>query len=300
MKEALTDYNAIREAAEANAKKKLAEEFPEKFNKLIKEELNKNKSAKESYKKIDEGKESEKDDTETNNDTVMKNQEKETKKVVKEKAGEGNPFGEKPKDVAKVEEDVKVIDTVGDPDPFTEKAKGEKKVEETVKVTDTVGDGDPFKEKAKKAQKPLQTENLDMTGLDVDSVGTAIEGAGEDDEIITMDEIEQEIAEMESLDERMTDFAHSDSPSYMKKGNKGVAFDQLVSMRNQIDEMINSMGQEEIVDEMHDAGATDGAETYGSESQISRQHAQGPTKELVDETTLNLLMTRLLLKKLKK
>ena len=277
VKEALTDYNAIREAAEANAKKKLAEEFPDNFNKLLKEELNKNKSTKESYKKIDESKES-KDDVETNNDTVMK-QEKEAKKAVKETAGEGKPFAEKAKQVAQVEEDVKIIDTVGDGDPFDEKAKGEKMVDETVKVTDTVGDGDPFKEKAKKAQKPLQTENLDMTGQSVDSVGTAIEGAGEEDEIITMDEIEAEIANMENLDERITDFTEPSSPSYMDKGNKGVAFDQLVSMRNQIDEMINSF---KPVDEMHAAGQ----ETFGSDGQIDALHNQGPTEKLIDELQL--------------
>ncbi|MFW6243187.1 MAG: hypothetical protein ACOC2W_03415, partial [bacterium] len=59
IKEALTDYNAIMEAADANAKKKLAEEFPEKFNNLLKEEItNNDKSDKESYKKIDENKKS--------------------------------------------------------------------------------------------------------------------------------------------------------------------------------------------------------------------------------------------------
>jgi hypothetical protein len=39
IKEALTDYKTIVEAADANAKKKLAEEFPDKFQKLLKEEL---------------------------------------------------------------------------------------------------------------------------------------------------------------------------------------------------------------------------------------------------------------------
>jgi hypothetical protein len=280
MKEAITDFKEIMEAADANAKKKLAEEFPEKFNNLLKEELNKNKSAKESYKKLDEGKESEKDDVESNKDTVMKNQKEEAKKAVKETAGEGKPFDKKAKEVAKVEEDVKIVDTVGDGDPFEEKAKGVKKVDETVKITDTVGEGDPFKEKAKKAEKPLQKENFDMTGQSVDSVGTALEGADEDDEIITMDEIEQEIANMENLDERLTDVAEPQSPSYMDKGNKGVAFDQLVNMRNQIDEMIKGMGQP--VEEMHAAGQ----ETFGDNSQVDALHNQGPTEKLIDELQL--------------
>ena len=59
IKEALTDYQEIMEAADANAKKKLAEEFPDKFNNLLKEEINKNKkSVKESYKKLDDEEES--------------------------------------------------------------------------------------------------------------------------------------------------------------------------------------------------------------------------------------------------
>ena len=123
IKEALTDYNAIREAADVNAKKKLAEEFPDKFNKILKEELNKNKSTKESYKKLDETKESEtSDDIETNKETVMKKDEKETKKV-DETAGKGKPFDNVVKKVETVKEDVKITDTVGSSEPFKEKTK---------------------------------------------------------------------------------------------------------------------------------------------------------------------------------
>jgi hypothetical protein len=77
-------------------------------------------------------------------------------------------------------------------------------------------------------------------------------------------------------------------------------------MRNQIDEMLNSMGEqkeqggkqnfagraqggpdgkmidEKPVAEMHAAGA----ETYGSESQITQQHNQGHTEKLIDELQL--------------
>ena len=45
IKEALIDMKDIQEAAEANANKRLAKEFPEKFNNLLKEELNKNKKS---------------------------------------------------------------------------------------------------------------------------------------------------------------------------------------------------------------------------------------------------------------
>jgi len=245
IKDALIDHNAIVEAAEANAKKKLAEEFPEKFNNLLKEELqNKNKkTVKESYKKIDEAKESkELDDPELNKTSVMKNQTKETKKVVDETAGEGKPFNEKAKEVEKVEEDVKITDTVGSGDPFKEKAKKAQKVEETA------GEGKPFAEKPKKS---LQTEEFDITELDVSSVGSALEGAEDEDQFVTMDEIEKEITNMENLDERLTDVTVPSSPSYMKKGTRGIAFNELVNMRNKLDEMINGMSQEEPVDEMH-------------------------------------------------
>ena len=279
VKEALSDYKEIMEAADANAKKKLAEEFPDKFNNLLKEELqNKNKSKKESNEKMDESKESKKlDESELNKESVMKNLTKETKKVTKEAAGEGKPFVEKAKEVEKVEE-CKVEETAGKDGVFTEKPKEVEKVEEDVKITDTVGSGDPFKEKAKKAEKveetvgdgkpfnkkakPLQTEEFDVTGLDASGAGTAIENAGKEDEILTMEEIEEEISKMEGLDERLTDVAAASSPSYMKKGNRGIAFDQLVQMRNQLDEMIKNANVEEMhqgnfpLDKMH-AGAYD-------------------------------------------
>jgi hypothetical protein len=275
IKEALTDYNAIKESAEANAKQKLAEEFPEKFNDLLKEELqSKNKKTKESYKKLDETKEPiVVGETESNKESDMKKDVKETKKV-EETAGKDGVFTIPAKKVAKVEEDVKITDTVGKSDPFKEKAKGVQKVEETA------GDGKPFDEKAK---KPLQTEEFNITELDVDGVGSALESAENEDEVITMDEIEQEISTMQGLGEELKGIA-PESPSYMEKGNKGIAFNQLVNMRNQIDEMIKSMGNN--MEEMHAGGATDGAQTYGTDSQINTQHAQGPTDKLIDEKNM--------------
>jgi hypothetical protein len=306
IKEALTDYNEILEAADANAKKKLAEEFPEKFQNLLKEELQNKNNKKESYKKLDDTEESEKDDDESNKESVMKNQEKETKKVVREKAGEGKPFGEKPKTVAKVEEaagegkpfvekskektkDIvaePVQETAGDGKPFGEKAKEGKDivaepVEEDVKITDTVGDGDPFDEKAKKAQKvdeaagkgkPFDkkakklpvTEEFDITDLDVDGAGAALEGAGEEDEIFTMDDIEKEISEMENLNTELD-----------AQPSGGVPYQELVEMRNKLNEMIKNLG----VDEMHQAGQ----ETFGDTGQVDRLHSDGPTDQLIDE-----------------
>ena len=53
VKEALVDYKDIQEAADANAKKRLADEFPKEFSNILKEDLNKNKPAKESKKEDD-------------------------------------------------------------------------------------------------------------------------------------------------------------------------------------------------------------------------------------------------------
>ena len=320
IKEALTDYNTILEAADANAKKRLAEEFPQKFQNLLKEELqNKNKKG---YKKIDEPEENKED-------TVMKKDEKETKVVVKEKAGEGKPFTDKTK---------KVEETAGKDGIFTEKPKGAiDTVEEDVKITDTVGKGDPYKEKAKKGTQKIEEERekdftadveaktpnigkgegekkaftekpknptsgtpianlkeeFDVTGLEAGGVGSAIEGAGQDDEILTMEEIEREIANMESLGEELD----------VAPAGGSQAYNELLEMRNKLDEVIRGMGvaeqknqggeqnfagreqggptqamiDEKGLEEMHAAG---GEERFGTSSQVAQLHNGNP---LIDE-----------------
>lgn len=231
IKEALTEYNEIREAADANAKKKLAEEFPDKFNNLLKEEINKNKSKKESYKKLDDAEESEKSDENKNQEPVMKNQTKETTKVVKENAGKDGVYTDKPKmsDMVKEEREKEFMGDVEGETPNVGKGETE--------------DGDTFVEKIKTKKETLANktskktsikEEFDITELDMSSVGSALENADEEDEIITMDEIEEEISQMNNLGEELSDTGD-------KGGNNG-AYDQLVNMRNQIDEMINTMG----------------------------------------------------------
>lgn len=294
IKEALVDYETIQQAADANAKKRLADEFPEKFNNLLKEELNKNKkSVKESYKKLDTDEESEQsDETEDKKESVMKNQEKETKKVVKETAGAGKPFGEKAKVVAKdvakvnevkVEEDVKITDTVGKSDPFKEKAKG--KAKDTIdeeREKDFVGDVEPktpnlgksgeaekgkaFNEKIKgpTSGKPIAnlTEEFDITELDTNSVNNAIGSAEGNDQILTMEDIEREITDMQGLGEELNGVqAASDS------GTNPV--DQLVKMREQLDEMISSLGG---VQEMHQGNFP-----------LDKMHAGSYDSKLIDE-----------------
>lgn len=87
LKEALADYDSLKEASDKNAKNKLAEEFSGRFNELIKEEITKNKkSAKESEEsdnaeKIEESVNSDNDKTKN---SVMKKETKGSKNVDKE------------------------------------------------------------------------------------------------------------------------------------------------------------------------------------------------------------------------
>lgn len=213
IKEALSDYNTIMEAANTNAKKKLVEEFPEKFDKLLKEELNKNKTKKESYKKLDESEESTTvDEISNNEESVMKEKVEETSKVV----SKGEPFNKG----VKVSEAVKVTDTVGDSQPFDKKAKKGEIVEEREKsfMGDVEGDtpnkgegeaqkGNRFTDKIGNPSvgKPISNleEEYDITELDMNGVASALDEIEGNDEIITLDEIEDEISSMENLGDEL-------------------------------------------------------------------------------------------------
>ena len=305
MKEALTDYKEIMEAADANAKKKLAEEFPEKFNNLLKEEINKNKkSVKESYKKLDDEKESEEsDDAEDKKESVMKNQKEETKKVV-ETAGKDGVFTVPAKKVAKVEEDVTIKDTVKrNAGPFTDKAKGVKKIDEE-REKDFVADveaktpnqgkgelqkGIAFKEKIKgpSSGKPMpnlteEFQDFDATELDVDGVDNAIGGADEMDEMLTMEDIEREIYEMDNLGGELP----------ASGGN--TALDQLMEMRNQLDGMIQGMGEQKNnggqgANSVNLGGPTNsmidelGEQKNNGGQGANRVNLGGPTNPMIDE-----------------
>jgi len=253
IKEALIDFQEIEKAAAANAEKKLAKEFPNSFAKLLKEEIN-NKKAKESYKKIDDAQESEKDETKLKNESDMKNQVEETVKVTNT-VGKGKPFEQKAKGI---KEDVKVTDTVGKADPFTVK-KGVTKIEEEREkefMADVESDtpnqsksdkGVAFKEKIKNptSGKPMSNikETYDLSGLNTESVDSALDGAGQDD-MISIDEIEAEIAQMEGMSEEIGGMAGypQQKAAGSPEGQGGDAYTKLVSMRNELDEMIKNMG----------------------------------------------------------
>jgi len=229
IEDALTDYKLIQEAAEANAAKKLASKFPNQFQNLLKEELNKNTSGKEPYKKV-EGKESTKlDESEkSNKESVMKQQKKEAKKAVNE---------ERDKDfMGDVEGDTPNINT-----PLPE-------------------DGDTYTDKITTKQDTLANdttlkEEFDVTDLEMDDAGAAIDGAGADDDIVSMEDIEAEISEMEQLKGELEE--GKDSP-----------FDQLVSMRDKLNEMIGGMDEQK---------------NQGGKQSIPGREKGGPTTSMIDE-----------------
>jgi ActR/RegA family two-component response regulator len=80
----------------------------------------------------------------------------------------------------------------------------------------------------------------------MDSVGTALENA-DDEDIISIDEIESEISQMEELGEEINTGAQP-----VKIGSpdgKGDPFAELVSMRNKLDEMIKNFGGGSVQEE---------------------------------------------------
>lgn len=190
LKEAITDYNEIMEAATIKAKDELAIKFPDNFSNLLKEELENKKIVKESYKKVSENKINE--STNTN-----------------------------------------------EPDMAT------KKVTTVKKVVNEGNENQPFNSSAPK----VQNEEFNISELDLDSTTTALNNADDTDEVITMDEIEKEIASMgaEPVTENKDALSHTESPSIIDKSvQDGTSYGKLVSLRNQLDEMIGGMDDEKF------------------------------------------------------
>jgi len=318
LKEALVDYKDIQQAADANAKKRLANEFPKEFNNILKEELNKNKSAKESNV----------DKAETIKESDMKNL-KETPKVVKETAGSGKPFEEKPKNVAKVEEDVKITDTVGKGDPFDEKAKkGVKKLEEE-RDKDFMGDvesatpnkgkgegekGKIFNEKivGPTSGKPIAntkkdvSENYNLSELDQTDANQSLDGAQPMDELLTMEQIEEEINAMSNMGEELGGGVTASATPNQGTQEGGIPYNELVEMRNKLDNIIKGAGMEEQknnggqgANKVNPGGPTTAMiDELGMEEQknnggqgANKVNPGGPTRPMIDELGENMEIT---------
>ena len=248
LKDALTDYNEIKEAAEITASKKLADEFPEKFQNLLKEELKKNKSKnseKESYKKIDKVEESNiLDESEENKKSVMK-KEKETKKVVNEEVvAEEAVNEERDKDfTGDVESDTPNLGKGGTEDG------------------DTFVDA-PTTKKESLANDATLKEEFDVTELPSDEVDAALDSAEVGDEVITLEEIEKEINEMEML----TGELEAESDPFDKK---------ISDMKNQLQDMLEGLNE-----------MTSGLEEqkkHGGKQNYTGREKGGPTTQMIEE-----------------
>lgn len=208
LKEALIQYQEIKEAANALASKKLAEEFPEKFNKYLNEELNKKKD-NESTEVDDINKESTKLDEslEKKEEEKMKNE-----KEVNEKTEKKEELKESEKETKKSDEKI-----------------NESKTDKKEKVNETY-ENDEFNDIDLRAKE---------AGIDLEDVGDAE---------FDLDKIEQEIQAMDETateleEKRDTDFAHKDSVSYGEKD--GIAFSKKVEkLKSLIEELENEIQQE--------------------------------------------------------
>jgi len=229
--EALTDYNTIVEAAEIKAKNELAKKFPEKFNDLIKENLN-NKKAKESEDDDETEESDKKDDSTSNQETDMKNTKKETKTVVKEDEKKAKPFEENPKETASTS-------TTGhqsaEKNAETKNFNGDKEFVDVEGETPNIKKGEkenaPFDKKVNESE--LDIDISELTEEDVVKDGN--------EEFLTIDEIEAEINELEHKNTIEGQKVDRGNPM----GQGGDLYTKMVDMKNFIDEMINKMGGEE-------------------------------------------------------
>src|ERR1035437_8203361 len=285
VKEALADYKNIQQAADTNAKKRLADEFPKEFNNILKEELNKNKPAKESNV----------DNAGINKELIMKNQSQTG-------LNKGLPFTNKAKVLSKdfakkVNEDETVDETVGDSQPFDKKSKVPAKdvtkdiseERETSYMADletqTPNHGKGEAEKGKiyneklvgpSSGKPIAnakkgvSENFNLSGNDAISVNKSLDNSQPMDELLTMEQIEEEINAMSNVEEDFGSVNASANPN--QNGNEGGnPYQELVEMRNKLDSIIKGGG----MNEMHQGNFTT--------ANINKMHQGDYDSKLIDE-----------------
>lgn len=247
IKDAITDYKQIQEAAEKVAKDKLSSEFPNEFKKLVKEELNNNnneKSAKESYKKLDES-----DDKNTK--STMKDK-KETKKKVNEERNQ-DFMGDVESDTPNMQKEKD-----GDGVAFDKKASKESVANKTEVKGGTKQKSLSVEDESKEGVENVN-EEFDVSDLDLPDVENTLDTAAPEDEIVTMEEIEREISEMEQLKGELEEEVND--PFNEKIG----------AMKNQLMEMLNS------IDQMQEQ------KKHGGKQNYKGRENGGPTQQMIDE-----------------
>ena len=215
---------------------------------MLKEELNnnKNKSEKEPYKKVKNEESNQLDESEEKNtkSTMKKQNKKETKKVVNEER-EKSFMGDVENETPNMEKEKN-----GDGVAYEEKVK---------KSGDTVANKTNVKEAKKNDNKKNIKEEFDVSDLDVDDAEKAIDNADSDDEIVTMQEIEEEITKMEQLKGNID--TQKDSDPYTK----------LASIKDKLQEMLNGINQ------MEEQKQQGGKQDYEGRAK------GGPTGKMIDE-----------------
>ena len=249
IKDAITDYKQIQEAAEKVAKDKLSSEFPNEFKKLVKEELGNNnnnkKSAKESYKKLDES-----DDKNTK--STMKDK-KETKKKVNEDERNQDFMGDVENDTPNKENE-----TDGDGVAYKEKSSKESVANKTEEKGGSSEKSISVEKESKEGVEKVN-EEFDVSDLDLPDTEDALDAAGPDDEVVTMDEIEKEISEMEQLKDELEEDVNDPFS------------DKVGKMRDQLQEMLNS------IDQMQEQ------KKHGGKQNYKGREDGGPTQSMIDE-----------------
>ena len=301
VKEALADYKDIQQAADANAKKRLADEFPKEFSNILKEELNKNKSVKESNV----------DNAGINKESVMKNQSQTG-------LGKGLPFTNKAKVLSKdfakkVNEDetfdeTTVDETVGDSQPFDKKSKipsndvikDISEERETSYMADletqtpNQGKGEAAKGRiynekivGPSSGKPMTnmkkgvSENFNLSGNNPISVNKSLDNAQPMDELLTMEQIEEEINAMAMREDDLGGVRGSATPNQNAIPNQnsnegGIPYQELVEMRDKLDNIIKGSG----MNEMHQGNFTT--------ANINKMHQGDYDSHLIDEYSDNM------------
>lgn len=212
--EALVDYKEILEAASQIAKTKLATDFPEKYENLLKEEIEKKKSKKE----LDET--NKLDDTkiinEENDKTVMNNKEKETKQVVKE--GVNNvPFTPDAKTVAEEFDVTGLGDGSENDEEYLSLDEIERELENFELPSDSTDDvetggeeNEPIDNFGGEENEPEEDEEADIKSqlldlkLKLDSLINTLGGSDEESDEVSLDgeeEPEEVVVDNEPIDE---------------------------------------------------------------------------------------------------
>ena len=211
LKEALINYRELKEAAEKAATKKLSQEFPNKFNEFLNEEIKKiehnnsdNLEEKQESEKLEEG-------VENKNNEDMK-----SKKDVEKKEG---------------------VDTTEKKE--VNEGTENKKTDNKKKVNESYEEFDPVDAKKMEIDDVLGDYDLPSD----DEVGPGSETGFEFDEF-TMEDIEREISEMEKLESELQesrdkDWTHKDSSSPTFGDKSGIAFkEKLRGIKNSINELL--------------------------------------------------------------